>query len=48
MSGFEYKVVPFVGRSKGNVDAQAVAKQLEAAITGNATDGVDFSLIQQS
>ena len=39
MSTFEYKVVPFVGKIKGNPDAQEVAKQLAAAISQHATNG---------
>lgn len=41
-SSFRYKVVPFIGRSTGNVSAFSVAEQLEAEIARHAVAGWEF------
>jgi len=41
-SAYEYKVVPFIGRSTGSVSAATVAEQLEAEIARHATAGWEF------
>lgn len=40
--GYHYKVVPFIGRSVGDLSASAVAKQLEAEIARHAVGGWEF------
>lgn len=39
---YAYKVVPFIGQSKGALSATAVARQLENAIGKYARDGWEF------
>ena len=39
---YQYKVVPFIGRSVGNLSASAVAEQLEAEIARHAAAGWEF------
>lgn len=39
---YEYKVVPFIGQSKGNLSAQDVARQLETVIAQHAAAGWEF------
>jgi len=40
--GYLYKVVPFIGRSVGNLSASAVAEQLESEIARHALAGWEF------
>lgn len=42
MSNFEYKVVPFIGVTKGSANGAEVASQLQAAITQHAVNGWIF------
>lgn len=42
MSSFEYKVVPFIGVTKGNANGSEVASQLQAAISQHANNGWIF------
>lgn len=37
-----YKVLPFIGRAKGNLSADVVSKQLEDLISAQATEGWEF------
>lgn len=39
---FQYKVVPFIGQSKGSVSASEVASQLESAISQHTSEGWEF------
>jgi hypothetical protein len=39
---YRYKVVPFIGQSRGNLSAVDVAKQLEAAIRLQVSEGWEF------
>jgi hypothetical protein len=42
MMSYRYKVVPFIGQSKGNLSAADVADQLERAIRRHASEGWEF------
>jgi hypothetical protein len=39
---YTYKVVPFIGRSRGTLSASDVAQQLETTISQQASDGWEF------
>jgi hypothetical protein len=39
---YSYKVVPFIGRSRGSLSASDVAQQLEITISQQAADGWEF------
>jgi hypothetical protein len=39
---YRYKVIPFIGQSKGRVSPSEVASQLQAAISEHAVDGWEF------
>lgn len=39
---YRYKVIPFIGQSKGRVSPSGVASQLQAAISEHAVDGWEF------
>jgi len=39
---FRYKVVPFIGQSRGSLSASDVAEQLEITISQQAADGWEF------
>lgn len=39
---YEYKVVPFIGQSKGNLSSNDVAKQLESVIAQHSRAGWEF------
>ena len=41
-AAFQYKVVPFMGQSKGTLSASDVAKQLELTIATHASNGWEF------
>jgi hypothetical protein len=40
--GYRYKVIPFIGQSKGSVSPAGVARQLESVISEHAVDGWEF------
>ena len=40
--GYEYKVIPFIGQSKGSLSANDVAQQLESAIAQQTSAGWEF------
>ena len=40
--GYAYKVVPFIGQSRGALSASSVAKQLEHTISEHARNGWEF------
>src|ERR1700688_2431994 len=40
--GYRYKVVPFIGQTRGSLAAAEVAKQLESAISEHASHGWEF------
>jgi hypothetical protein len=40
--GYEYKVVPFIGQSRGSLSASDVAQQLESAIAQQSSAGWEF------
>jgi len=42
---YEYKVVPFLGQSRGSLSAADIASQLEHAIRQNAVGGWEFFLL---
>lgn len=42
MSNFEYKVVPFAGKTKGTANASEIAAQLQSEIAHNAVNGWIF------
>jgi hypothetical protein len=39
---YQYKVVPFIGQSKGSLSASDVARQLESAISQHVSEGWEF------